>query len=109
MERNLLWFQYARSQGIQNANNRKIALKHIVSNDRTTCEIKELDKNTLVYSGIYIVVKDDKNYEKVKSILLSEEFHRYLVLVGKNMSGGYKNVSAKFVKEFGIETKTENE
>ena len=103
MERNNTeWYQYARSQGIQNSRNRKIALKHIISSEAKTCEIKELDHNTLVYSGIYIVVKDDKDYELVKRILLSKEFHRYLLLVGKNMAGGYKSVSAKFVKEYGV-------
>lgn len=105
MEKDCLWYQYARSQGIQNSNNKKFALKHILSCEDTSCEIKELDKRTLVYSGIYIVVKDEKNYDKVKQILLSKEFHRYLFLVGKNMAGGYRNVSAKFVKEFGIAQK----
>lgn len=105
MEKDCLWYQYARSQGIQNSNNKKFALKHILSNEDASCEIKELDTKTLVYSGIYIVVKEEKNYNRVKQILLSKEFHKYLFLVGKNMAGGYRNVSAKFVKEFGIETK----
>ena len=103
MERsNTEWYQYARSQGIQNSNNKKIALKHILSSEATVCEIQELDEAALVYSGIYIVVKDAKNYELIKKILLSKEFHKYLLLVGKNMAGGYRNVSAKFVKEYGI-------
>ena len=103
MERNNVeWYQYARSQGIQNSNNKKIALKHILSSEDTSCEIQELDNQALVYSGIYIVVKDEQSYDFVKEILLSEEFHKYLFLVGKNMAGGYRNVSAKFVKEFGI-------
>lgn len=99
---NTVWYQYARSQGIQNSNNKKIALKHILSSESTSCEIKELDETALVYSGIYIIVKDSKNYDLVKKILLSKEFHRYLLLVGKDMAGGYRNVSAKFVKEFGV-------
>jgi adenine-specific DNA-methyltransferase len=100
---NSVWYQYARSQGIRNSGNRKIALKHILSGEDKICEIKELDNKSLVYSGIYIVVKDDKHYELVKHVLLSEEFHKYLFLVGKSMAGGYKNVSAKFVKEYGVE------
>jgi hypothetical protein len=103
------WYQYARRQGIQNCNKRKIVLKHIISKNDTVCEIKEVDENTLVYSGIYIIVKNDENYEFVKKILLSEDFHRYLFLVGKDMAGGYKNVSAKFVKEYGILLENEKE
>ncbi len=103
MEKNLQWFQYARSQGINNTNNKKIALKHILSDKEETCDFKELDEKTLVYSGIYIIVKDGY-YEKVKEVLSSKEFHQYLMLVGKNMAGGYRHVSAKLVKEFGILT-----
>ena len=109
MEKNLCWFQYARSQGIQNSFNKKIVLKHVLSNDTDVCEIKELDEKTLVYSGIYIVVKDSSNYNLVRNALLSEEFHKYLMLVGKDMSGGYKNVSAKVVKEFGLNLKREGD
>ena len=103
MEKNILWYQYARSQGVQNTNKKKIALKHIISPDDKTCEFLEVGDNTLVYSGIYITVDDEKNYDIVIKVLKSEEFHRYLYLVGKDMAGGYRNVSAKFVKQFGIE------
>ena len=101
MEKNrTVWYQYARSQGIQNSNHKKFALMHVLSDKDKICKLKELDKTALVYSGVYIVVKDEKNYDKVKEILLSQEFHRYLLLVGKDMAGGYKNVSAKMIKEY---------
>ena len=102
MEKNTMWYQNASSQGIQNSNNKKFALKHIISNGDKVCEFKELGMHDLVYSGVYIVVKNDTNYNLIKRILSSEEFHKYLFLVGKDMAGGYRNVSAKFIKEYGI-------
>ena len=97
-----IWYQYGRSQGIQNSNQRKIAIKHILASDSTKCEISELTANTIVYSGIYIVVKEDKNYDLVKNILLSDDFHKYLMLSGKDMSGGYKSFNTKLIKDYRI-------
>ena len=97
-----VWYQYGRSQGIQNSNQRKIAIKHILASDSTKCEISELTANTIVYSGIYIIVKEDKNYDLVKNILLSDDFHKYLMLSGKDMSGGYKSFNTKLIKDYRI-------
>ena len=108
MESNAIWYQFARSQGIQNSNNKKFAIKHIISDKEKVCEFKELGPATLVYSGIYIVVKDEKEYDFVKKVLSSEDFHKYLFLVGKDMAGGYRSVSAKFIKEYGIPIQQNN-
>lgn len=103
MEKNLLWYQYARSQGIQSANNEKFVIKHIVSGSADKCSVLKCGEETLVYSGMFIVIKD-KLYEKiVKDVLESNEFCRYVKLVGKDMSGGYKSFNTKIVKDFGIE------
>lgn len=102
MEKNTIWYQYARSQGIQNSRNKKFVLKHILTEQGVVCEIQEVDEMILVYSGMFLIVKDEDNYNLVKKILLSEEFHRYLFLIGKNMAGGYRNVNTKAVKEYGI-------
>lgn len=95
------WYQYARCQGIQKSKNKKIALKQYIASDTKKCEILDCDENTLVYSGIYIVVKDNAKYEFVKSVLLSSDFCRYLLLVGKDIAGGYKNINSKMVKNYG--------
>ena len=107
LENGAIWYQYGRSQGIQNSKNTKIVLKHIVSKEDDVCLIRQVDDSTLVYSGIFIVVKDDKDLEIVQNALRSKEFCRYVKLVGKDMSGGYKSFNAKIVKSFGIERKEE--
>ena len=102
MEKGIPWYAYARSQGLQNSRNKKIAIKHILSPDKTTCEVKEYNAQTLIFSGIYIIVKDEKDYKKVLKILRGSELYKYLFTIGKNMSGGYKNVNAKAIKSYGI-------
>ena len=103
MEKDGKLYQYGRSQGLHNSKNKKIALKHILAPDSKTCDILELDEKTLVYSGIYIVVKNPDDYSTVVSILKSEDFHRYIKLVSKDMSGGYKSFNTKAVKNYKFE------
>ena len=102
MEKNIQWFQYARSQGIQNSNHAKFVLKHVVSTEDTTCSFAEVDSHTLVYSGMFIVVRKEEDIPVVREALASEEFCKYIKLVGKNMSGGYKSFNTAAVKNFGI-------
>lgn len=110
MEKGTPWFAYARSQGLQNSYNKKIAIKHVLSSEATTCDIKECNEQTLIFSGIYIIVKNEKDYKKVLKILRGSELCKYLFTNGKNMSGGYRNINAKTIKSYGIpesEGKTE--
>lgn len=100
MERHAQWFQYARSQGIHNSKHRKFVLKHILAPEQQVAEFKEVGPEVLVYSGMYIVVNDEMNIERVRAALSSREFCEYLKLKGKDMAGGYKAVNTKIVKEF---------
>ena len=106
MEKGTPWYAYARSQGLQNSHNKKIALKHVLSPDTKKCEYLECNVETLIYSGIYIVVRNPKDYKKVIEILRGTELYKFLFTIGKNMSGGYKNVNAKAIKSYGIPEST---
>lgn len=102
MERNAQWFQYARSQGIQNSRHRKFVLKHILAPEQRIAQFEEVGPEVLVYSGMYIVVHDEANIECVRNALSSRTFCEYLKLMGKDMSGGYKAVNTNIVKSFPI-------
>ena len=76
-------------------------------------------KDVIVYSGIYITIDIvafvntsgtkstfddllyDKRLEAVRGILSSPDFHKYCVLVGKDMQGGYVSVSSVLIKNYG--------
>ena len=109
LEKDAVWYQYGRSQGIQNSRKCKFVIKHIVANDDNRCEVVRVDDNTLVYSGMFVTMKDEKDAERVRRALISEEFCRYVKLIGKNMSGGYKSFNTKVVKDFGIKEERKEE
>jgi hypothetical protein len=102
MDNHAAWFQYARSQGIQQSMHRKFVLKHVLAPDQESCEWTEADADTIVYSGMYIVVHDDKDIPLIRRVLSSPELCRYLTLHGKDMAGGYKTFNTKLVKQFKI-------
>ena len=102
MERHAQWFQYARSQGIQNSRHHKFVLKHILAPEQRVAQFEEVGPEVLVYSGMYIVVNDESNIECIRNALSSREFCEYLKLMGKDMAGGYKAVNTKMVKAFPI-------
>lgn len=95
-----VWYQYARSQGIQKSKSKKIVLKHVIAGQETVCKIKEMSEDYLVYSGIFIIVNENTKYEKISNILCSKDFCRYLKLVGKNMANGYKSINTTAIKEY---------
>jgi DNA-binding protein WhiA len=54
-----------------------------------------------------IVFQREEDAEIVRKALTSDEFCRYVKLIGKNMAGGYKSFNTAAVKSFGIENKEE--
>lgn len=98
------WYQYARGQGIQNSNHKKIALRLIVKDDMKEY-FKPCGKDTLIYSGLMLILKDESNLTLIEDILNSTDFLRYLCILGKDMRGGYKSINSKIVKSFKINIK----
>lgn len=90
------WFQYGRSQGIQTLINEKLIIDPIVNpNGKVIC--LPGDKDTLVYSGIFIT---GENLEEIRQLLVSEDFTKYVSIKGKDMQGGFKSLTTKIIKEY---------
>lgn len=96
------WYQYARSQGLKNTPFKKLVFKHVISSTQNKIKVYEVSKSTVVYSGIFITSDNEKTLEKIKNIIETKEFYRYALLVGKDMSGGYKNISSKNIKKYRV-------
>ena len=45
MEKNAVWYQYGRSQGIQKSKNKKIVVQQIIDLSANKCRIEEYDEN----------------------------------------------------------------
>ena len=100
MEDNLKWYQFARSQGLSKMKNRKLTFKHIIKDNIDSLDVIELDEDIVVFSGLYITAKDERNFDEIKRILSSESFLSYSLLVGKDMQNNYKFLTGNHIKSF---------
>lgn len=98
LEKNIKWYQFARSQSINTINKKKIVIKHIIPQDDNFITFYEIPENVAIYSGVYIT--SENNFDKIKKIISTKEFCNYCKNSGKDMSGGYKSISAKNIKEY---------
>lgn len=91
------WYMLGRSQGIKQCYQEKLLVKHIIHKDSIKIETYILPKEVFIYSGIFIV---STNIEQVQQVIEGADFLRYALISGKNMSGGYKSISTKVIKQF---------
>lgn len=93
------WYEYGRSQGVQTIHNEKLVISPIIKNE---VKVFKVDKKTMVYSGIFLFLKENSQYtlDDFIKILQSEDFLKYVRIVGKDMRGGYKSINTKAIKDF---------
>ena len=128
MDKNVAWFLFGRSQGLQNSCYKKVVFKHIINKSAPVIKPYILDEDVIVYSGMYTTVdinlvispktksNGDKEINKyifdkalydnalknVYDIFISDDFAKYCSMIGKDKSGSYVEISTKIVKQFGI-------
>ena len=94
------WYEFGRSQGLQNCHNEKIVISTLMKDN---IKYYFLDKDIFVYSGIFIIKKKKEyDWKIIETILSSEEFKRYIRITGKDFSGGYKSITSKQIKNYPI-------
>lgn len=99
-DKNASWYEYGRSQGIQTMHKEKIIVNPIML-DKPNFYI--IDKDVLMYSGIFITKKVPTiNWDIITNALNSEEFIQLIKLTSKNLSGGYKTITTKQIKDFTV-------
>ena len=101
---NAEWFHFGRGQGLSNSNREKAVFSHIINTQNDALSVYILDKDVVVYSGLYTIADKAVSMSSVRDVLSSKELMRYLKLTGKQMSGGYVSVSAKILQNFGCKT-----
>ena len=98
MDKGALWYEYGRSQAVQSIHSDKIIVDILV-NGRINLEI--VDKNTMVYSGIFII--GNKNVlRKIVNKLEEQDFLRYARILGKDMQGNYKSINTAIIRSYSI-------
>lgn len=94
------WFWYGRSQAIQETDNRKLVVTPVV-HPQEPLKTYIVPEGVLVYSGMFITeIPGGLSLEEIKEITESEDFGRYVRLMGKNMGGDYKNLATPLVKQY---------
>ena len=92
------WYAFGRSQAIKDTFKDKLAISSLL---RTEKDLKftEAPCGTGVYGGLYIV-SQSISFENIKNVLKTEEFAKYVMLLGKYKSGGYYTFSSRDVKKY---------
>lgn len=103
LDKGAQWYQLGRSQGLKNSKNNKLVIKTMFNASLDNLEVYEFGDNVFVYSGIYITSDSDEYLKVVKAALESEDFFRYAKIVGKDMRSGWKSISSKNIRNYGIE------
>ncbi|MED4732430.1 N-6 DNA methylase [Aneurinibacillus migulanus] len=91
------WFEYGRSQALPHLNQEKILVSSVITNE---VRVYRLDKNTIPYSGFYIIPLADKNLDVAEEILTSPEFYSYLSIRGINANGKSLRFSVNDILNF---------
>ena len=100
LDKHAQWFEFGRSQGLQTSHREKIVVSTLVNG---CVRFFRLPENVLVYSGIFITQKTpESDWQIAEQALASSEFLQYARLTGKDMSGGYKALSSKQIKQFAV-------
>lgn len=96
-DKNIQWYEYGRSQALCDMNKPKLLLSIIV-----TGKIKPylLSKDTIPYSGIYIIPKKNMSLDMAKEILESNEFLDYIKSVGINANGDSYRITSKDISNY---------
>lgn len=97
------WFEYGRSQALQYMHQPKLLLSSVITRK---VNIYELDKETIPYSGFYIIPKGNLSLEFAKEVIESPEFLKYLSNKGINASGHSLRFSVTDFLNYKISTET---
>lgn len=96
-DKNSEWFLFGRSQGIKDVYKNKIAINTIIK-EIDSIKINEVGVGKGVYSGLYILSK--YTITEIKTVILSEDFIKYIKMLKKYKSGGYYTFSSLELEKY---------
>ncbi len=96
VDKGAVWYQYGRSQGMQNMLVWKLAFKTLI---KDTISILLLPPKVLVYSGVFIPGEKEE-LELLMKILQNSNFLWYVQNYGKRYSGNYFGLTARIINDY---------
>lgn len=91
------WFEYGRSQALQNMNKKKLLISTVVTNEVNVYEAGAVE---IPYAGIYIISEKGHDLKIAKRILESKEFFKYVCGIGTPASGKSLRITARDINDF---------
>ncbi|MBX4263773.1 Eco57I restriction-modification methylase domain-containing protein [Clostridium estertheticum] len=91
------WFEYGRSQAIQNMNQKKLLISTVVTNK---VNVHSIGRKEIPYSGIYIISEANYDLDVARRILESQEFFNYVIKIGTPASGKSVRITADDINKF---------
>lgn len=91
------WFEYGRSQAIQNMNQKKLLISTVVTNK---VNVYSIGRKEIPYSGIYVIAEANYELEAARIILESKEFFNYVMQIGTPASGKSVRITADDINKF---------
>ena len=91
------WYEYGRSQALQNANKEMILISSVIS-ECTNAYL--LNQDEIPYSGLYIIPTGNISLSKLLEQLNSNSFITYISKVGVCVSGQSKRITPKDIEDF---------
>lgn len=92
------WYAFGRSQALLDTFKDKVTINTLIR-DASDFKFVEAPAGTGVYSGLYLI-SSTIAIRDIQIALTSDEFIRYVSLLGKYKSGGYYTFSSKDVKTY---------
>lgn len=99
-DKSIEWFEYGRTQALAHLNQPKLLMSTVVTK---SVKVYSIDKESIPYSGIYIIPKSNVPLSKAKEILESEKFLDYVKGIGINASGSSLRITAVDINNFELE------
>ena len=101
MEKNVLWFEYGRTQALRSLDREKCLISTIISPNKAS--VFFLSKESIPYAGMYVIPKKDSHEVSLKEgveILQSDAFKRYAWDVGIHINGSSVRVTSKDIENY---------
>ena len=91
------WFEYGRSQALQNPPQKMIIISSVISEDTKAYLLKG---GEIPYAGLYITPTGKITLEYLLKKLNSKSFKEYISCVGVSVSGSSKRITTKDIENF---------
>ncbi|QZX49305.1 class I SAM-dependent DNA methyltransferase [Mycoplasma sp. E35C] len=99
LENKDLWWVYGRTQAIKDKNYAKICINTTIK-DLKSIKIKKTKEGELVYSGLYLMIDNNSQEQKIKKIICNQNFIDYITMLGKYKAGGYYTFNTKDLSNY---------